>query len=65
MMNNEEKLGTWDFVGDNLYQCSKCGYVATSDWLHKWQSFTSDPYFPKACPNCGVKMRTEYDDDII
>ena len=49
----------WDFIGDNLYQCTECGYVNTSNWLEDWRAHTNDPTLPPYCPNCGAKKVTK------
>jgi hypothetical protein len=51
-----EKTGKWNFVGDNLFQCTHCGVMYTTDQLNVWRNNSSDPYAPKWCPHCGAKM---------
>ena len=49
--------GEWEFIGDNLFKCTNCGYVADADYLRKWKVHTYDAEFPTACLNCGADMR--------
>lgn len=57
----EPKQGKWEFVGDNLYMCTVCGYVANANWLREWAQHTFDYVFPTACPKCGADMRVKTD----
>lgn len=29
----ENKKNHWEFIGDNLFRCKKCGYIADIQWL--------------------------------
>lgn len=49
--------GKWEFIGDNLFKCTNCGYVADADYLRKWKVHTYDAEFPTACLKCGADMR--------
>lgn len=49
--------GEWNYIGDNLFRCNACGYIADTKWLEDWKQKTTDPIFPKFCPNCGAKMK--------
>lgn len=49
--------GKWEFVGDNLFKCTNCGYIANGDYLRDWKAYTYDSEFPTACPKCGADMR--------
>ena len=50
------KLSEWKFIGDNLFKCNACGYIANTKWLEDWKQKTTDTIFPNFCPNCGAKM---------
>lgn len=52
--------GKWDFIGDNLFMCTACSYIANADWLRDWKQYTYDNEFPKACPKCGASMSASY-----
>ena len=51
------KLSEWKFIGDNLFRCNACGYIADTKWLEDWKQKTTDPIFPKFCPNCAAMMK--------
>lgn len=53
--------GKWEFVGDNLFMCTHCGYSAKGDYLREWSVRTYDSTFPDFCPNCGASMVKEGD----
>ena len=55
----ERPHGEWEFIGENLFKCTNCGYVADADYLRKWKVHTYDAEFPTACLNCGADMRKE------
>ena len=48
--------GKWEFIGENLFWCKNCGYIADADYLRNWKAHTSDAEFPTACPKCGADM---------
>ena len=52
----ENKKNYWEFVGDNLFRCKKCGYIVDGQWLKNWKQKTTDNVFPDYCPNCGERM---------
>ena len=62
MTVEEVESGDWSFIGNNLYACINCGYMAESYWLHKWQMKTTDSYFPDFCPKCGKKKGRKEND---
>ena len=51
--------GEWEFIGENLFKCTNCGYIADADYLRKWKVHTYDAEFPTACLKCGADMRKE------
>ena len=52
----ERKSGRWNFIGDNLFECTCCLVVYSKQQLNGLRNDNSDPYVPRFCPNCGVKM---------
>lgn len=55
----ERKKGKWNFTGDNMFECTYCGAVYTTQQLNGLRNYDVDPYAPKFCPNCGADMREE------
>ena len=49
----KRKTGEWNFIGDNMFECTSCGVVYTTGQLNSLRNYDSDPYAPKFCPNCG------------
>lgn len=58
------KPGRWSFIGENMFECTSCGVVYTTEQLNGLRNYDTDPYAPKFCPNCGADMRGEQDDSI-
>ena len=56
-----QKKGHWNFVGDNLFKCTCCGKMYTTQQLNGLRVYDKDPYCPFFCPNCGADMRGEDD----
>jgi len=54
-----KNLGKWDFIGNNIFCCVKCGALYTQDQFNAIQNYKADSYFPDYCPNCGANMREE------
>lgn len=52
----ENKKNHWEFIGDNLFRCKKCGYIADIQWLKEWKQKITDNVLPNFCPNCGERM---------
>lgn len=50
------KTGKWNFIGDNMFECTNCGVVYTTRQLNALRTYTTDSYFPKFCPNCGTMV---------
>ena len=57
----ERKRGKWNFIGDNMFQCTYCGSAYTSRQLEGLRNFNADPYTPRFCPNCGSYNGEESD----
>ena len=55
------KKGHWNFVGDNLFECTCCGKMYTTQQLNGLRVYDKDPYCPFFCPHCGADMRGEED----
>ena len=58
----ERKKGKWNFIGDNMFECTYCGVVYTTQQLNGLRNYDVDPYAPKFCPNCGADMRGGQDE---
>ena len=54
-----QKKGHWNFVGDNLFECTCCGEMYTTQQLNGLRVYDKDPYCPFFCPHCGADMRGE------
>jgi hypothetical protein len=57
-----QKKGHWNFVGDNLFKCTCCGKMYTTQQLNGLRVYDKDPYCPFFCPNCGADMQEEVSD---
>lgn len=55
----EREKGKWNFIGDNMFECTYCGVVYTTQQLNGLRNYNVDPYTPKFCPNCGAPMVSE------
>ena len=60
---HEQKPGRWNFIGDNMFECTNCKVVYTTNQLNSLRNYDTDPYAPRFCPNCGAKMDEEGKDD--
>lgn len=58
----ERKTGKWNFIGDNMFECTSCGVVYTTRQLNGLRNRDTDPYAPKFCPNCGADNRIKHTD---
>ena len=52
----ERKTGKWNFIGNQMFECSECGTCYTQSQFYQMRVRISDTEFPKFCPNCGAKM---------
>jgi hypothetical protein len=59
----ERKKGKWNFIGDQMFECSECGTYYTQSQFHQMRVRISDTEFPKFCPNCGADMREKGEDN--
>ena len=55
----ERKKGEWNFIGDNMFECTHCRVVYTTQQLNGLRNYDVDPYAPRFCPNCGADLRGE------
>ena len=53
----ERKKGRWNFIGDQMFECTECGTCYTQSQFHQMRVRITDSEFPKFCPNCGTDMR--------
>ena len=53
---HEQNPGKWNFIGDNMFECTNCKVVYTTNQLNSLRNYDTDPYAPRFCPNCGAKM---------
>lgn len=53
----ELKQGEWNFIGANMFECTSCKVTYTTQQLNGLRNYSTDPYAPKYCPNCGAKMK--------
>ena len=52
----EQSKGEWNFIGDNMFECTHCGVVYTTQQLNGLRNYDVDPYAPRFCPCCGACM---------
>lgn len=55
----QPKKGGWNFIGDDMFECSMCGVSYTAQQLNSLRNYDTDPYLPWFCPHCGSDMRGE------
>lgn len=53
----ERKKGKWNFIGDQMFECTECGTCYTQGQFHQMRVRITDSEFPKFCPNCGADMK--------
>lgn len=53
----ERKKGKWNFVGDQMFECTECGTCYTQNQFQQMKVLITDPDFPRFCPMCGADMR--------
>lgn len=58
----ERKKGKWNFIGDNMFECTCCGTPYTTQQLDGLRNYNTDPYAPNFCPYCGSYNGDESDD---
>lgn len=55
------KPGRWSFIGEDMFKCTSCGVVYTTEQLNGLRNYDTDPYAPRFCPSCGADMREKYE----
>lgn len=55
----ERKMGKWNFIGYQMFECTECGTCYTQNQFHQMRVMLNDPEFPNFCPKCGADMRAE------
>ena len=55
----ERKTGKWNFIGDNMFECTCCGIAYTAQQFGSLKNHANDKRFPRFCPNCGAKMEVD------
>lgn len=58
----EPETGEWNFVGNQMFECTNCGVAYTEYQFEKMRVRYNDPKFPKFCPNCGSYNGGDLDD---
>ena len=58
----QPKTGEWNFVGNQIFECTNCGVAYTEYQFEKMRVRYNDPKFPKFCPNCGSHNGGDSDD---
>lgn len=49
----ERPKGKWNFIGDQMFECSSCKRAYTQNQFEELRIYTTDDLLPKFCPNCG------------
>ena len=50
------KMGRWNFMGDQMFRCTKCEIEYTQKQFEYMRIKVSDAEFPQYCPHCGAFM---------
>lgn len=53
----ERPKGKWNFIGDQMFECSSCKRTYTQNQFEELRIYTTDDLLLKFCPNCGAYMR--------
>ena len=53
----ECKKAKWDFIGNQMFECTNCEVVYTQNEFKHMRPSVAYPEFPNFCPNCGADMR--------
>ena len=63
-MEEERKKGKWNFIGNNMYECTNCRRVYTVRQFEAMRNYNRDPLNPNFCPNCGADMRGDKNGNV-
>lgn len=55
----ERKTGEWDFIGNQMFECTNCEVVYTQNEFKHMRPSVAYPEFPNFCPNCGARMESK------
>lgn len=55
--------GKWNFIGDQMLECSSCKRAYTQTQFEELRIYTTDDLLPKYCPNCGAEMSEGVEDE--
>ena len=55
----KEKVGKWNFIGHQMFECANCGVTYTQSQFRQMRVRICDPEFPRFCPYCGSRNETE------
>lgn len=53
----EKKKGRWNFIGNQMFECTECGVCYTQSQFNQMRVRITDSISPNFCPSCGADMR--------
>lgn len=54
---SEKKTGSWNFIGNQMFECTECGVCYTQSQFNQMRVRITDSISPNFCPSCGADMR--------
>lgn len=57
-----KKKGHWNFIGDQMFECTECGVCYTQSQFDQMRVRITDSISPNFCPNCGADMKGKQDE---